>query len=76
MIGSVVPVNWNSEKQRECPVCHGSDDCRECDGTGKARPEPGLIATPATGTQQPCTVCRETGKCYYCDGTGHVCADC
>jgi len=61
-------------RQRDCPACKGSGDCRQCGGSGKRGSAEFAVLTFGLGslTEFTCKRCDGTGKCQRCGGNGHV----
>lgn len=52
-------LNLKTYAPGECPECHGTHKCRQCNGTG-------IITDRHTHTISSCTVCNGTGICQIC----------
>lgn len=57
------PTPTPGPKMKDCPTCHGSGRCNNCNGH-KVR----LVM----GQYVDCTNCNRTGNCPYCHGSGKV----
>lgn len=52
-------LNLKTYAPGECPECHGTHKCRQCNGTG-------IITNRRSHTINSCTVCNGTGICQTC----------
>ena len=52
-------LNLKTYAPGECPECHGSYKCRQCNGTG-------MIYNRPTHTYNQCEACNATGICQTC----------
>lgn len=52
-------MNLKTYAPGECPECHGTHKCRQCNGTG-------MIFHRATHTYNQCEACNGTGICQTC----------
>ena len=52
-------LNLKTYAPGECPECHGSHKCRQCNGTG-------MIYNRPTHTYNQCEACNATGICQMC----------
>ena len=52
-------LNLKTYAPGECPECHGTHKCRQCNGTG-------MIFHRATHTYNQCEACNGTGICQTC----------
>jgi len=61
-------------KRVECPICKGTGDHPQCNGTGKVGDAMFTIITAGLGAFEKfkCKGCNGTGKCKRCNGKGHI----
>lgn len=56
-----------------CPGCHGSKECRYCDGDGTCSACLGLMDhCISCGGSDVCRYCGGTGICHHCEGKGYM----
>lgn len=63
-----------TDKQKNCPACNGTGNCRPCDGAGETGSIAITIITFGLGSffKFKCHRCHGTGRCQRCNGNGHI----
>ena len=60
---SILEESSSSDSYSKCHDCHGSGNCRHCNGTGRSI---------LTGYSEMCVVCNGSGQCKQCFGSGRI----